>query len=166
MGQFKQYRTMETATLQICKRIYNEGTPDVYSKNVFNISKAKQLHRFINQVGAVNLKLALSTSSWSGTWIFGSAIVPTLMAGFPCSNSSPTKQLPFAISKLDSVPTPSGSWTWSQQSISKCFPRLEPNLYKSTTPPYPSFGTQWYALSFTAVEEEVLFFLRHYTLRE
>lgn len=55
---------METATLQICKRIYNEGTPDVYSKNVFNISKAKQLHRFINQVGAVNLKLVRHLDIW------------------------------------------------------------------------------------------------------
>jgi len=55
---------MEPGILQMCKQIYHEANPVLYSQNVFAISEPEQMFRLIVQIGLVNLKLVKTLHIW------------------------------------------------------------------------------------------------------
>ncbi|KAI8630237.1 hypothetical protein F5Y19DRAFT_429435 [Xylariaceae sp. FL1651] len=73
--QAQQYRTMEPAILQTCKKIYREAVPVLYSRNVFRFNDPDLMLRLMVQIGHTNTGLIQSLDIYvppqadKGSWL-------------------------------------------------------------------------------------------------
>jgi hypothetical protein len=56
----RKYRTMEPAVLQLCKQIYLEAVPILYSRNVFRFQHPDLMFRLMLQIRRTNMRLIRS----------------------------------------------------------------------------------------------------------